>query len=143
MKIKYVISTILLLMAIGSFGQNSVSEIETKKGIRYITNKMEYSITGTYLFKGNEPVVELNGNGTGFYQLHDQPKRPMEWGIECDSAGAPKFIKGFDSAEYTLWYRHTDADEGWKMVEFSIHFNKMKMFIQGERSKDFNDKIQD
>jgi hypothetical protein len=143
MKIKYVVSTILLFLAIGSFGQNSISEIETKKGIRYITNKIDYSITGTYLFKGNEPIVELNGNGKGFYQLHDQPKRPMEWGIECDNAGVPKFIKGFDSAEYTLWYRYTDADEEWKMVEFSIHFNKMKMFIQGERSKDFNDTIQE
>ena len=143
MKIKYVLSMILLLIGISSFAQNSVTEIETQKGIRFITNTIGYSITGTYFFKGNEPIVELNGNGTGFYQLHEQLKRPMKWGIECDAAGVPKFVKGFDSAEYTLWYRYTDADEDWKMVEFSIHFNKMKLFIQGERSKDFDDKIQD
>lgn len=133
-----------------AFGFNSFAQatkIETTSGIHYITNNIEYPITGTYTFKGTEPVVELNNGGSGFYQLHEQPKRPIIWGIECDQAGNPIFIKGFDSAAYTLWYLYTtklDADDemNWTAVEFTIHFNTLKMFIKGERSKNYIDPTQ-
>ncbi|MDN3677777.1 hypothetical protein QWY90_10670 [Flavobacterium paronense] len=134
---------IVFLFVTNSYAQ---TKIEAKDAIHYITNSIDYPITGTYTFKGTEPVVELNGGGTGFYQLHEQPKRAMNWGIECDDSGAPKFIKGFDSAAYTLWYQYTtksdsdeDDDMNWTAVEFTIHFNTLKMFIQGERSKDYNE----
>lgn len=100
---------------------------------------------GTYFFNGAEPIVELNNGGIGVYQLHEQPKRAMAWGIDCNEAGEPKFIKGFNSAEYYLWYKcspelNSDIAEDWTMAEFSIHFNSMKMYIQGERVKDYSDK---
>ncbi len=125
-----------------SFAQ---TKIEAKDGIHYITTTIDYPITGTYLFQGAEPTVELNGGGSGFYQLHDQPKRAVNWGIECDETGIPLSIKGFDSAAYTLWYQYTsksesdDDDMNWTAVEFTIHFNTLKMFIQGERSKDYTE----
>ena len=135
---------VTLLFVMNCFAQST--KIETKDGIHYITNSIDYPITGTYLFQGAaEPVVELNADGTGFYQLHELLKRAMVWGIECDEAGAPIFIKGFDSAAYTLWYQYTtklesDADDmNWTAVEFTIHFNTLKMFIQGERSKDYKE----
>jgi hypothetical protein len=127
-----------VLFIANSFAQ---TKIETKDGLHYITTNIDYPITGTYLFEGAEPTVELNGNGSGFYQLHEQPKKAVNWGMECDEAGAPLFKKGYDSAAYTLWYHYTnpetDDDANWKPVEFSIHFNTLKMFIQGERSKDY------
>ena len=136
-----------LLLVTVLFVVNCVAQstkIETNDGIHYITNTIDYPITGTYRFQGTEPVVELNAGGAGFYQLHELPKRAMIWGIECDEAGAPKFIKGFDSAAYTLWYQYTTKSESdneddriWTAVEFTIHFNTLKMFIQGERSKDY------
>lgn len=142
MKRKLLLVTVLFV--VNCFAQST--KIETKDGIHYITNSIEYQITGTYLFQGAEPVVELNAGGAGFYQLHELPKRAMIWGIECDEAGAPKFIKGFDSAAYTLWYQYTTKSESdneddriWTAVEFTIHFNTLKMFIQGERSKDFTE----
>lgn len=142
MKLKKLLSIALLLFVVNSFAQGSVTEITTKKGVRYITTNIDYPITGTYFFQGIEPIVELNTDGTGIYQLHELPKRAMIWGIECNQAGEPKFIKGYDSAAYTLWYQYTsssesDDDVDWKDVEFSIHFNTSKMFIQGERVKDF------
>lgn len=144
MKLKKLLSIALLLFVMNSFAQGSVTEITTKNGIRYITNTIDYPITGTYLFQGIEPIVELNANGTGIYQLHELPKRAMIWGIECNQAGEPKFLKGFDNAAYTLWYQYTtssedDSDLDWKDVEFSIHFNTSKMFIQGERVKEFSE----
>ena len=53
------------------------------------------------------------------------------------------FKKGYDSVAYTLWYQYitksesNDDDRIWNAVEFTIHFNTLKMFIQGERSKDY------
>jgi hypothetical protein len=131
---------VVLLLVAHSYAQ---TKIEAKDGIHYITTSIDYPVAGIYQFKGTEPIVELNDNGSGFYQLHEQPKKAVNWGIECDEAGAPKFYKGFDNAAYTLWYQYTnpepDDDTNWKAVEFTIHFNTQKMFIQGERSKEYTD----
>ena len=141
MKRKLLLVTVLFV--VNCFAQST--KIEAKDGIHYITNTIDYPITGTYLFQGTEPVVELNAGGAGFYQLHEQPKRAMTWGMECDEVGAPMFKKGYDSAAYTLWYQYTtksesgDDDRIWNAVEFTIHFNTLKMFIQGERSKDYTE----
>ena len=140
MNSKLSIIAVLLLSVMHSVAQ---TKIEANDGIHYITTNIEYPITGTYQFQGTEPVVELNAGGIGFYQLHEQTKRAVSWGIECDEAGAPKFDKGFDNAAYILWYQYSnpegDDEIGWKPVEFTIHFNAQKMFIQGERSKDYTE----
>jgi hypothetical protein len=135
---------VIVLCGLDGVAQN-ISTIEAKDGRHYITTVMDYPITGTYYFKGAEPTVELNAGGNGFYQLHEQPKRAVIWGIECDQAGTPIFKKGFDNAAYTLWYQYTSAVEGnteddmlWKPVGFTIHFNTQKMFIQGERCKSYS-----
>jgi hypothetical protein len=143
MKLVKVLSMILLFVASSSLAQNSVTEIKTKSGVKYITTSIDYPITGIYLFEGAEPTVELNGSGTGSYQLHDQAKRAIIWGLECSESGELTFIKGFNSAAYTLWYQYTDGtqngDTDWNFVEFSIHFNTSKMYIQGERVKDYGE----
>ena len=119
------------------------TKIEAQDGIHYITTDIDYPITGTYLFKGTEPVVELNSTGTGFYQRHEQPKKAITWGIECDESGKPIFKKGFDNAAYTLWYLYTNPEtedeKYWKVTSFTIHFTSLKMFIQGERSKSYTE----
>ncbi len=146
MKVKKLLFIALLLVSFYSSAQ-IWTKIETKDGIHYITNNMEYidfPLLGIYLFKGTEPVVELKEYGDGFYQLHEQPKRAVIWGIECDERGALLYKKGFDNSKYILWYQYTtklendsDDDLVWKPVEFTIHSNTLKMFIQGERSKDY------
>jgi len=144
MLLKKLLLTLVLVCTSSGFAQNSVTEIKTKLGVKYVTTSVDFPITGTYLFEGAEPIVELNGGGTGMYQLHDQPKRAMIWGLECSESGTLAFIKGYNSAAYTLWYRYTDSsntdtETGWNFVEFSIHFNTSKMYIQGERVKDFGE----
>lgn len=139
---------VLLLATTNSFAQ-LWDKIEAKDGPHYISHYMEninLDILGKYSFKGQEPLVELNEYGAGFYQLHDQLKRPMIWGLECDEKGALLYKKGFDNSKYILWYQYTTKQEGdteedsnWKSVEFTIHFNTQKMFIQGERSKDYKE----
>jgi hypothetical protein len=148
MKSKKVLLIALFLCTLNGFSQNW-DKIETKDGSHYISHYMQninLDILGKYLFNGQEPVVELNEYGAGFYQLHEQPKRPMIWGLECDESGALKYKKGFDNTKYILWYQYTtkleddtDEDTNWKPVEFTIHSNTLKMFIQGERSKDYKE----
>jgi hypothetical protein len=147
MKLKNILYVALLLLSLDGFSQNW-DKIEARDGIHYISHYMEninLDILGKYLFNGQEPVVELNEYGAGFYQLHEQLKRPMIWGLECDESGALKYRKGFDNAQYTLWYQYTtklesdtEEDSSWKAVEFTVHFNTRKMFIQGERSKSYS-----
>ena len=144
MKSKNIFVVALMLFMIQSFGQNAVNEIETKSGVHYIRTNINYPVAGTYLFNNGEPIVELNEDGTGFYQLHDQPKRPIHWGIECEKTGETIFKKGFNTASYSLWYQflttyEADMNLDWNLVPFTIHFNTLKMYIQGERVKSYKE----
>jgi hypothetical protein len=134
----------LILLTTNSYAQNKIDEITAKDGIHYITTTVDYPITGTYLFEGAaEPIVQLNPDGTGIFQLDDLSKTDMVWGMECLKDGTPKYQKGFNYAVYTLWYKNKYADtedetnEDWTNAHFSIHFEKKKMFILGDRSKDY------
>lgn len=148
MKAKKLLLVSLLLFSWNGFAQ-IWDKIEAKDGFHYITYNLEYinlPVLGTYLFQGKEPLVELSKYGVGFYQLHEQLKRPVNWGIECDERGALLYKKGFDNTKYLLWYQYTtkteedtEEDMAWKMVELTIHFNTKKMFIQGERSKEYTE----
>jgi hypothetical protein len=143
MKFKNLITALLVFITLNSFAQNIITEIETDRGVRYITNSIDYQITGTYTFKGKEPIAILNSDGTGIYQLHDQPQRAMTWGIECTKNGELKFTKGFDNVKYSLFYKfnnslESDSEENWNKVDFTIHLNSLKMYINGERAKNFN-----
>lgn len=145
MKLKKVLLLVILFFTVNVFSQNSATEINTKDGVHYITTSIDYPVTGTYFFKGAEPIVELNSNGTGFYQQHEEPKKTMIWGLECSKEGVLKFTKGFDSIEYILYYKYTsssETEEEWNKVEFSIHLNSMKMFINGERMKTYTPKAE-
>jgi hypothetical protein len=132
----------LMLFATSSYAQKNIDKITAKNGIHYITTTVDYPITGTYLFEGAaEPIVQLNPDGTGIFQLDDLSKTTMVWGMECFEDGTPKYQKGFNYAVYTLWYKNKDANteseqnETWTNAHFSIHFEKKKMFILGDRSK--------
>ena len=74
-------------------------------------------------------------------------KSEITWGFECTEDGFLRFKEGFDSAAYSIWYKNKenlitpelDKNHDWKKVEFSIHFNTNKMYIMGERVKNYVD----
>jgi hypothetical protein len=128
------------------YSQNKSEKISTQDGEHYITTTIDYPISGTYLFEGDkEPIVQLNPDGLGIFQQHDLSKANISWGIECFENGVPMYKKGFNYAVYTLWYKNKDSNtqtnstENWVSAHFSIHFQKKKMFILGERSKEYTD----
>ena len=136
--------TLLFFFTTKSIGQSAVSQIFSGDKSYFITNRIGYPISGTYLFEGKTPpVVILNDNGTGIIQDEDLKKTPILWGIQCSKSGTPKFKKGFDSAKYTIWYQNKENEKEeakWVEGHFSIHFNIKKMFVSGNRSKTYVDK---
>ena len=89
MKYAKVLCLWLLGLAACSHAQ---TKIEAQDGIHYITTDIDYPITGIYLFKGTEPVVELNANGTGFTNATNNPKKPLLGVLNATNPGIP-FLK--------------------------------------------------
>jgi hypothetical protein len=140
----------LLFCTTHSHAQNEVTTITSKNQNHYISTSIDYPIAGIYLYESKtEPVVQLNADGTGIFQFQDLSKKNISWGIECSEIGIPIFKEGFNSASYSLWYKSNDNEinsetsenNNWILVQFSIHFNKKKMYIMGERVKDYTDSL--
>ena len=141
----FIISAPLLL------AQKKVRQITVKDQIHYITNDIEYPITGTYLYLDKTLAVEkqkelalstvLHANGTGTIQNENLEKEKIEWGIECYESGIPILKSGFNSGSYSFWYTKKSNPEGeeWILDTFSIHSNN-KMYLSGKRVKEFKDK---
>ena len=129
-------------------GKN-VTKIVIKEETYYLTKEIGYIITGKYTYegKGSDPIVQLNEDGTGLFQLHEMGKTPMVWGIECVIDGTPKKQESTFGAVYLLWYQIKEKNKGkswesgvvdaWDAVQFSIHFDEKKMYILGERIKNY------
>ncbi|MBA4320100.1 MAG: hypothetical protein C0412_17005, partial [Flavobacterium sp.] len=105
-------------------------------------------ITGDYLFEGKkDPIVQLNADGTGLFQLHEMSRTPMVWGIECEMDGTPKKVKAAWGFMYNLWYqikaKHKGASwesgeiDAWDVVSFSVHTDENTIYILGERIKTY------
>jgi hypothetical protein len=143
MKFLKLLPIFLFFVASVSHAQIKIDQITYKTHQHYITTTIGYPIDGIFLYEGKgEPIVELKANGTGIFQYEDLSKKNIRWGIECSQEGIPIFKEGYNSASYTLWYK-PNTEEDWIYVQFSIHFNKKKMFIMGERIKTYQDSSTD
>lgn len=137
--------TALVLSAAQSFAQIKITKIKSDDKVHYIATVIGYPITGLYTYVNQiEPTTILNEDGTGIMQNEDLTKENIIWGIECSESGIPIFKEGFNSASYSLWYKKsvtssskTANEDEWTLQSFSIHYDKKKMFISGERVKDY------
>ncbi|PIF30636.1 hypothetical protein CLU81_1076 [Flavobacterium sp. 9] len=129
----------LFFVSTHSYSQVQVDKITYNGRDHYITTTIGYPVPGTFVITGQkEPTTVLNPDGTGVIQSDDLSKKKINWGIECTEEGIPVFKEGFNSASYTFWYRNNDSDD-WIYSQFSIHFAKKKMFLMGERVKEYVD----
>jgi hypothetical protein len=137
--------TVLILSTTHSFAQIKITKINSKKKDHYIATVIGYPITGLYTYVNQiAPTTILNEDGTGIIQNEDLTKENIIWGIECSESGIPIFKEGFNSASYSFWYRITgsaetksDDGENWIPQSFTIHYDKKKIFISGERVKEY------
>jgi len=137
MKTITLLFTALLLSATHSYAQLTVTKITAKNKDHYIATVIGYPVAGLYVFKNQtEPTTLLNEDGTGIFQNDDLLKENIVWGIECTEIGIPLFKEGFDSATYAFWYKKGNEND-WTSEQFSIHYEKKKMYISGERVKEY------
>lgn len=137
--------TALILSASHSFAQIKITKIKDKGKDHYLANVIGYPISGIYTYVNQiTPTTILNEDGTGIIQNEDLTKENIIWGIECSESGIPIFKEGYNSASYSFWYKkssseNSKSDEGveWTSQQFSIHYDKKKMFISGERVKEY------
>lgn len=148
MKIITLLFAALILSVTQSFARAKITKITTQNLQHYITTTIDYPIAGTYQYENiSEPIVILNLDGTGIFQNNDLLKKEIIWGLECTEDGFLRFKEGFDSAAYAIWYKSKDSlinpelgeNNDWKKLEFSIHFKTKKMYIMGERVKEYVD----
>ena len=133
----------LLLSATHSFAQIKVTKIKDKNKDHFIATVIGYPITGVYTYINQiAPTTILNEDGTGIMQDEDLIKENIIWGIECSESGIPIFKEGFNSATYSMWYKKnasakSEDENEWILEQFSIHHDKKKMYISGERVKEY------
>lgn len=136
---------VLIVSTANSFAQLKITKIKDKEQEHFIVNAIGYPILGQYNYINKaEPITILNVDGTGIMQDEDLKKENIIWGIECTESGIPIFKEGFDSSAYSLWYRvtgnakgKTKDGENWISKSFTIHFKKRKMFIDGDRVREY------
>ncbi|MFH6999491.1 hypothetical protein ACHRVZ_16295 [Flavobacterium sp. FlaQc-57] len=139
MKFLFSVFITLFFVSTHSYSQIHVDQITYNGRDHYITTTIGYPVPGTFITTGQkEPSTVLNQDGTGVIQSNDLTKSKINWGIECTDEGIPVFKEGFNSASYTFWYKPNDS-EAWIYSQFSIHFAKKKMFLMGERVKEYVD----
>jgi hypothetical protein len=133
----------LVLNAAHSYSQLKITKITDKNKDHYIANVIGYPIAGVYTVVNQvEPTTVLNPDGTGIMQDEDLVKENILWGIECSQAGIPIFKEGFNSASYSFWYKKEDKAKSddqteWISQSFSVHYDKKKIYISGERVKEY------
>lgn len=136
MKLHHLLFIALCLFATSAYAQSPVTKVTVKDEVYFITTKMNYDILGLYKYESKgEPIVELNKDGTGIFQLHQMPQTPMVWGVECDSKGVAKELKVVWGSVYRLWYKAKDKE--WDIIQLSVHTDEKKIYILGERIKTY------
>ncbi len=148
MKLRNLLFIALCLFTTGVCAQSAVTKVTVKDEVYYITTKMDYPVTGLYKYESKgEPIVQLNEDGTGLFQLHQMSQTKMVWGVECDAKGVPKEQKVSWGSAYRLWYQIKEKHKGktwetgvideWDIIQLSVHTDEKKIYILGERVKTY------
>ncbi|MCD0489918.1 hypothetical protein LPB86_16875 [Pedobacter sp. MC2016-14] len=141
------LSILALLLVV--FTVNAVAQkVEkfTVAGNTYFGNKaIPPEITGKYWYeKSKEPIVEINKDGSGFFQVHDVKAYPVEYWIETDATGKILKKKSNTNANYqvVLILKYgSNGETGWKgsktgtfdRIEVTMAYDMGYAIILGER----------
>lgn len=148
MKLKNLLLIAASLFVTTAYAQSAVTKVTIKDEVYYLTREIDYPIAGVYNYESKgEPIVQLNIDGTGLFQLHEMSKTKMVWGIECEANGTPKKVVAPWGFMYNLWYQIKEKHKGkswesgvieeWDVVQFSVHTDENKIYILGERIKSY------
>lgn len=139
---------ICVFLTIGLFINTNAQTVEKftiDNNTYYGTKAIPKEITGLYKYaKVKEPIVEINGDGNGYFQVHDVPKYPVEYWIETDEKGEIHKRKSEVNSNYqvVLILKYgSNGQSGWRganagtydRIEVTMAFTEGYAIILGER----------
>ncbi len=119
MKIIIAIS-LLSFLFFSSNAQNAVEKIDLKGTIYTVTKKVPPDlkfILGKYSYEWGketeEPIVQLNEDGTGLFQPHMVAPIPISFWLDCDEAGNIRKQEGAEGRyQVTLLVKYGNSTNG-------------------------------
>ena len=137
-----------VVMTIGLFSGTKAQEVEkftVNENTYYGTKLIPEEIIGLYKYeKVKDPIVEINKDGTGYFQLHDVTKYPVEYWIETDEKGIIYKRKSDVNSNYqvVLILKYgSNGESGWRgaregeydRIDVTMAFTEGYAIILGER----------
>jgi hypothetical protein len=144
---KLLYTIIFSLIATAALAQQKVETFTVDGNTYYGTKAIPAEIVGHYSYSktaDKEPVVDVNKDGTGVFQLHDVKAYPVEYWIETDAKGKINLRKSEVNANYqmvlVLKYG-SNGETGWRgaeagkytRIEVTIAKDQGYAIILGER----------
>lgn len=139
---------VCVIMTLGLFVSARAQEVKKftiDENTYYGTKAIPEEITGLYQYqKVKEPIVEINKDGTGYFQVHDVTKYPVEYWIETDEKGSMHKRKSEvnDNYQVVLILKYgSNGESGWRganagtynRIEVTMAFTEGYAIILGER----------
>ncbi len=110
-----------LIMFIGFAAIASAQKVETftiDGKTYYGTKAIPKEVVGKYWYeKTKEPIVEINSDGTGLFQVHDVKAYPVEYWIETDAKGVVQQRKSDTNSNYQvvmILKYGSNGETGWR-----------------------------
>ena len=117
------------------------------QGKDYTVSKiLPKEIEGTYRYEDKkEPIVQINGDGTGLFQPHGMPAIPIKIWIDVDEKGVPRKEVGTEQRyRYTLLIQYGEGGGGnykagsYDLLDVTMLKDEGIAMILGERIKKLN-----
>ena len=140
---------LLFVLFIATFSNITIAQkVETftiNNNTYYGTKAIPKEIVGLYEYeKKKEPIVEIIQDGTGFFQVHDVKKYPVEYWIETDAKGVIQKRKSEVNSNYqmVLILKYgSNGETGWRgtnagkydRIDVTLAFDQGYAIILGER----------
>lgn len=146
---KQIILLLLISTGIHLQAQTPVEKINLKGTVYTVTRKIPTDmkvVFGTYIYEWGkvtkEPIVELNENGTGFFQPHMVNPIPIKFWFDCDEKGVVRKQEGINGRySVTLLIQYGEsanrnyATDNYDLMGVTVVTDENYAVIYGERFK--------
>ena len=147
MKTRQLLTALTVLIAFATTATAQVKQFTIDGNTYYGTKAIPDEITGYYKYeKTKEPIVEINKDGSGQFQVHDVPAYPVEYWIQTDEKGKVQMRKSETNKNYQvvlILLYGSNGQSGWKggnagkydRIEVTVAYDQGYAIALGERFK--------
>lgn len=147
MKIKEAFTVIVCVVCVMTASAQKVEQFTIDGNTYYGTKAFPEEILGYYQYeKTKEPVVEINKDGSGLFQVHGVKAYPVEYWIQTDAKGVIQKRTSETNKNYqvVLILKYgSNGESGWKgdkvgkydRIEVTVAFDQGYAIALGERFK--------